>query len=87
MVVRRMLEKVGVVDFCVAAEIEFAQESAGNKQRQRAVNSGPRDRAVDGAGHVEEFLRSVVFIRAKRCLNNSLALRGFAQSFSREILV
>ena len=84
MVVRGMFQEVRIVDFRVATEIEFAQESALHKQRKCAVNSRPRHRAVDRTRHLQKFLGGVVIVRAERGLDNSLPLRSLAQSFSSE---
>ena len=77
-VVRRVVEKVRIVDFRLAAQIELSQEPALHKQRQRAVNRRPRNRPVDPARHLQQLLRAEVGLRAGRSLDNSLPLRSFA---------
>ena len=82
-VVSRVLEEVGIVDLCLAAQIEFAQESAFHQDRKGAIDRSAGNRFVDGSRHHQEFLCRVVFMSAESSLNDGIALRGLAKTFFR----
>jgi len=80
-VVRRMVEVVRVVEFVVLAEIHLAQDAALHEERERAVNGGARNGAIDLARHDEQFLRGVVLGGGKGGLHDGVTLGRLAEAF------
>ena len=62
--------------------VNLAQQAAFDQQGQRTIHRGTRDRAVDLARHVEQFLGREMFGRGEGRLDDHLARLRPAQTFA-----
>jgi hypothetical protein len=71
----------GQVVFLVAPDVHLADDVAADQQRDRAVDGGPGNRAVDRPGALEEVLRRVMALSGARRLEDRHALAGRPEAF------
>ena len=85
MIVRRMLDKIRIIDLGVRTEVNYAT----SRSRPEAAACDKRSRVKpisDPLRHHEQFLRCKMLVRSERRINNRLALDGAPQSFFRQEL-
>ena len=87
MVVRWLVEEVGIVGRLVVAEVDFAQQIRLHQQAQGAVNRRPRGFGIEFAGAVEKLLRGEMLVLGKRRLGDRVTLAGPPQTFAPDEII
>ncbi len=80
-VVVGVVDKIGIVVFLVAAEIDLLQQVTFGEQSQGSVESGARGGGINFACHFPEFLGGEVRVGAEGSGNDNIALPGATQAF------
>lgn len=75
-VVRGLVEKVGVVGGLVVAEVDFAQQLRLQQQAERPVNRGARGLGIQLARALVELLGGEMLVLGEGRSNDRLALAG-----------
>lgn len=79
-VVSGVVDEIRIIHFDIAPEVEFAKQTAFDKEGKRAVNGGAGDGAVAVPGHGEQLFGTVVGIRAEGGVDNGITLGGSAEA-------
>ena len=87
MIVRGLVEEVGIVGRLVVAKINFAQQVRLYQQAQRAINRGTRSLGIEFPGAVEQLICSEMLVFGESRLDDGIALTGPAQSFAPDEIV
>ena len=86
-IVRGLVEKVGVVGGLVVSEIDFTKQIRFDQKTERAIDSGARGFRIEFSGTIKEFICREMFVFGECGLDDGFTLAGSAQPLAADKFV